>query len=60
VEATVPDEPIAPPAALDDELVAEELTVDVATQPEDEDPLALAGDAADPPADRGRPEGVGP
>ena len=56
----MPDEANVPPT-VEAELDAEELTVDVATQPEDDDPLALAdGDAADPPADSGRPEGVGP
>jgi len=57
----VPDESITPPAVVDEELDAEQLTIDVATQPEDDDPLALAGgEAADPPTDSGRPEGVGP
>lgn len=53
------DEPIASPT-VDDELHTEELAEDIATQPEDDDPVALTGEAADPPADSGRPEGVGP
>ena len=57
----MPDEPIAPAGVVEDELDPEELSFDVATQPEDDDPLALAGgEAADPPTDSGRPEGVGP
>lgn len=59
----MPDESIASiasPAVVEAQLDAEELKVDVATQPEDDDPLALAGEPADPPADSGRPEGVGP
>jgi hypothetical protein len=34
--------------------------VDTATQPEDDDPLELAGDPSDPPQDTGRGEGVSP
>lgn len=38
----------------------EGLAAEVASQPEDEDPLALAGEESDAPVDSGRPEGVGP
>jgi hypothetical protein len=54
----VPEERIAP-AVVEDQLDVETFEL-VATQPEDDDPLALVGDAADPPDDTGRPEGVGP
>jgi hypothetical protein len=50
----MPEHPIEP-----DELT-DELDAAVATQPEDDDPLAFVGDAADPPKDMGRPEGVAP
>lgn len=36
------------------------LEADVATQPEDDDPLSLAGDPAVAPEDSGRPEDVVP
>jgi len=59
-EAPVPDETVAPVVVAEPELDTEELAAEVTTQPEDDDPLALAGEPADPPADTGRPEGVGP
>ena len=36
------------------------IAVEVTTQAEDADPLALVGGPADPPQDSGRPEGVAP
>ena len=56
----MPDEPTAPAVVVDDELDIEEHATDVAMQPEDDDPLAFVGEPAEPPADTGRPEGVGP
>lgn len=57
----MPEEPTPPLIPVDEQSQTEGLTAeDIANQPEDDDPLALAGDEADAPADSGRPEGVGP
>jgi hypothetical protein len=56
----VPDDIIAPAVLVEEEIDAEDVANVLATQPEDDDPLALVGEAADAPADTGRAEGVGP
>jgi hypothetical protein len=50
----MPEHPIEP------EIVVDDIGADVATESEDDNPLSHTGEAADPPEDMGRPEGVAP